>query len=123
MIITASNSLDDRQIDETLGLVRAQATWLPVDQGSDPARGLENARSLAVAALQRNARQIAADAVIGLRTELIELSSGAVMVRVWGAAVVTCSYVAEGVTADRITDADDAEERTVPGAAGSKTTH
>jgi uncharacterized protein YbjQ (UPF0145 family) len=90
-------------VGDTLGLVRGVSTWtrrvtktcaggirhLAVHGLADLDKGLNECRGNAMAALKQEAEAMGANAVIGLQTEMKELSSGACMVVVTGVAVTT----------------------------------
>jgi uncharacterized protein YbjQ (UPF0145 family) len=100
MIVTALESVAGLTVGEPLGLVRGRAICQPRDNApvvsgrNRKLRGtvgleqvLDVAREQAMEALRRNAKLMEADAVIGLRNEIVEQSSGALMVFVWGTAI------------------------------------
>lgn len=106
MIVTTLESVDGHVIGDTLGLVRGRAMCsrprdrFPAgqpdalsDDGMDVMERVFNeARERAHQSLSRNATLLDADAVVGLRTEIVELSNGSFMVFVWGTAVSTVLF-------------------------------
>lgn len=103
MLVTTMDNVAGKAIGDTLGLVRGKAFWsrrvnkicvdgsrhLQVNGVEDMDLALDEARERATETVRRNAQVIGADAVIGLRIEIAELSAGTFMVLVWGTAVTT----------------------------------
>jgi uncharacterized protein YbjQ (UPF0145 family) len=103
MIVTTLDHVAGHAVGDTLGLVRGVSSWtrrvtktcaggirhLAVHGLADLDRGLDECRLKAMEALKKEAEAMGATAVIGLQTEMKELSSGACMVVVTGVAVRT----------------------------------
>ena len=103
MKISTLESIAGRSVSETLGYIRGTAIWsrrimknrtvglraLEHMTNDDIANGLAKVREDAEIALQRNAVAMGADAVIGLRIELIELGNDTFQAVAFGTAVRT----------------------------------
>jgi len=101
MIITTTNTLGDRDIVETLGMVRASTTWRrrimktytggirSVEQNGmfDFDSALEDIKKKAMADMIESAKTAGATAVIGLSEQISEVTAGVFMVTVMGTAV------------------------------------
>ena len=103
MIITTMDGVAGRMTETTLGAVRGTALWTKRIAKScmggirhmqafglaDLSLGLNEAKECASKELQHQARKLGADAVVGLRLEVIEMSNGVFCVNASGTAVRT----------------------------------
>jgi len=92
-----------RLTEETLGVVRGTAMWarritknsmggirqFNVNGLQDIDDGLSSAKEQASRAMEAQAAKLGADAILGLRLDVVEMSSGAFCVNVTGTAVKT----------------------------------
>ena len=103
MIMTTLEGVAGRMTETTLGAVRGTALWTKRITKScmggirhmqafglaDLGAGLNEAKECASKELQQQARKLGADAVVGLRIEVIEMSNGVFCVNASGTAVRT----------------------------------
>lgn len=103
MIVTTLESIAGHAIGDTLGLVRGSALWsrrvtkysyggirnLQATGLKEMDQGLNEAKDSACLALERQAAGLGADAIIGLRIDVIEMSNGVFCVNATGTAVKT----------------------------------
>lgn len=103
MRVTTLDSFAGRSIEDTLGVVRGTVMWtrglkkfsrggiraVEYMTSSDVAEGLNQARMDAEAAMKRQAAQMGADGIIGLKFEMIEMGGGMFQASVTGTAVRT----------------------------------
>jgi uncharacterized protein YbjQ (UPF0145 family) len=103
MIVTTLDHVAGHAVGDTLGLVRGVSSWtrrvtktcaggirhLAVHGLAELDKGIDECRVKAMEALKKEAEAMGATAIIGLQTEMKELSSGACMVVVTGVAVRT----------------------------------
>jgi uncharacterized protein YbjQ (UPF0145 family) len=103
MKITTMESVAGCIVEETLGVVRGSATWshrimkssygglrgLSYTGHSDMDQGLNAGREKAEATMLAQATALGADAIIGMRVEIIELGGGAYSMVASGTAVKT----------------------------------
>ena len=101
MIVTTLDHVAGYQVADTLGLARGTATWsrrisktygggirgTELHGTSELDQGLEEARIQATEAVKKNAASMGATAIVGIVTEVRELSSGVLLVSVTGTAV------------------------------------
>jgi len=103
MIVTTMDSIAGSITEETLGVVRGTALWtrrivknsmggirqFQVHGLQELDHGLNAAKESAAKAMEEHARKLRADAVVGLRLEVIEMSGGVFCVNATGTAVNT----------------------------------
>jgi uncharacterized protein YbjQ (UPF0145 family) len=103
MIVTTMNEIAGRVTGETKGMVRGMATWvrrihktyaggiraLQSTGVSEFDLALAAARASAERGMKAEAMALGADAIIGLKVEMAELSSGGFMLSMMGTAVKT----------------------------------
>jgi uncharacterized protein YbjQ (UPF0145 family) len=108
MRVTTLDSVAGRIVEETLGVVRGSVLWsrglkkfsrggiraVEYMTNEDVAEGLNKARLDAEEALKRQAMSLGADAVVGLRIEIIEMGSGMFQAAAMGTAVRTTALPA-----------------------------
>ena len=103
MIVTTMDGIAGHITEETLGVVRGTALWtrrivknsmggirqFQVHGLQELDQGLNTAKDSATKAMEEHARKLRADAIIGLRLEVVEMSSGVFCVNATGTAVNT----------------------------------
>lgn len=103
MITTTLDGVAGRMTEETLGVVRGTALWtrrvtklsmggirhMQVNSMQDFDEGLNGAKESATRALEAQAAKLGADAIVGLRLEVAEMSNGVFCVNATGTAVKT----------------------------------
>ena len=103
MIVTTMDGVAGRMTEETLGVVRGTALWTRrITKNSmggirqfqaiglaDLDQGLNEAKEAASQAVAGQAVKMGADAIVGLRIEVVEMSNGMFCVNVAGTAVKT----------------------------------
>ncbi len=103
MITTTLDGIAGRMTEETLGVVRGTAMWtrritknsmggirnMHADSMADFDEGLNAAKEQATRSLEAQAAKLGADAVVGLRLEVAEMSNGAFCISATGTAVKT----------------------------------
>jgi len=103
MIVTTMDGIAGSITEETLGVVRGTALWtrrtvknfvggirqFQVHGLQELDHGLNAAKESATKAMEEHAKKLRADAVIGLRLEVIEMSGGVFCVNATGTAVMT----------------------------------
>ena len=103
MIVTTMDNIAGSITEETLGVVRGTALWtrrivknsmggirqFQVHGLQELDEGLNVAKENASKAMEENAKKLRADAIIGLRLEVIEMSNGVFCVNATGTAVNT----------------------------------
>jgi uncharacterized protein YbjQ (UPF0145 family) len=108
MKLTTMETVAGRINEETLGVVRGSALWtqrimknsyhglrgLSYGDNSDMADGLEKAREAAEKKAMAQARELGADAIIGLRLEVFEMTAGMFTAVATGTAVRTSALPA-----------------------------
>jgi uncharacterized protein YbjQ (UPF0145 family) len=101
MIVTTLDTVAGRMTDETLGVVRGSGLWtrritkfaygglrnLHATGLQELDEGLNQAKESATKEMNEQARKMGADAVVGMRLEVIEMSSGIYCVNACGTAV------------------------------------
>jgi uncharacterized protein YbjQ (UPF0145 family) len=133
MIVTTLEGIAGRMTETTLGAVRGTSMWTKrITKTSlggirhmqafglqDVSAGLSEAKEFASKEIQQQARKLGADAVVGFRLEVIEMSNGVFCVNASGTAVRTLALpqsVPDFSRADGGVDADD-EAIALPSAA------
>ncbi len=105
MIVTTMDGIAGRITQETMGVVRGTHLWtrrmmkssfggirhVEVSGVQEMDKGLNEAKELAHKAMLEQARSMGADAVIGVRIDVVEMSSGVFCVNTTGTAVKTLS--------------------------------
>jgi uncharacterized protein YbjQ (UPF0145 family) len=103
MRVSTLESIAGRVVEETLGVVRGTIMWsrglkkfsrggiraVEYMTTEDVAQGLNKAREDAEAALIRQAEALGADAIIGVRFEIVEMGAGMFSASAMGTAVRT----------------------------------
>lgn len=103
MIVTTMSEIAGRMTGETKGMVRGMATWvrrihktyaggiraLQSTGTSEFDLAMAAARGSAERSMKAEALALGADAIVGLKVEMIELSSGGFMLSMMGTAVKT----------------------------------
>ncbi|MBI2719677.1 MAG: heavy metal-binding domain-containing protein [Rhizobiales bacterium] len=103
MIVTTTDGIAGRVTEEALGVVRGTAVWtrrviknsaggirqFQVTTLADLDRGLNEAKEAASRTLVAQAEKLGADAVVGLRLDVVEMSNGVFCVNAAGTAVKT----------------------------------
>lgn len=103
MIVTTMDHVAGHTVGETLGLVRGAATWsrrvsktyaggirgIEVHGLAELDQGLADSRQRAMDEAELQAKAVGATAIVGLATEVKELTAGVFMVCVSGTAVKT----------------------------------
>jgi uncharacterized protein YbjQ (UPF0145 family) len=126
MKITTTETVAGRIVEDTLGVVRGSALWtrrimknaysglrgLNYQGADDMGDGINKAKDEAEAKLRKQAEALGADAIIGLRLEITELSNGAISAVATGTAVKT-SMVAPAIPG-MIAPANDDEFSVIP---------
>ena len=101
MIVTTLDTVAGRMTDETLGVVRGSGLWtrritkfaygglrnLHATGLQELDQGLNAAKESAIREMNEQARNMDADAIVGMRLEVIEMSSGIYCVNACGTAV------------------------------------
>ncbi len=107
MRVSTLESIAGRVVEETLGVVRGTIMWsrglkkfsrggiraVEYMTTEDVAQGLNKAREDAEAALIRQAEALGADAIIGVRFEIVEMGAGMFSASAMGTAVKTAAIV------------------------------
>lgn len=107
MIVTTLESVAGRIVEDTLGIVRGTVLWsrglkkfsrggiraVEYMNTEDVAEGLNKARGDAEAQLMRQAEAMGADAIVGVRFEIMEMGSGMFSASASGTAVKTSTIV------------------------------
>lgn len=105
MIVTTMDGIAGRITQETVGVVRGTHLWtrrmmktsfggirhVQVTGVQDMDRGLNEAKELAEKAMLEQAKAMGADAVVGVRIDVAEMSNGVFCVNTSGTAVKTLS--------------------------------
>ncbi len=105
MRVSTLESIAGRVVEETLGVVRGTIMWsrglkkfsrggiraVEYMTTEDVAQGLNKAREDAEAALIRQAEALGADAIIGVRFEIVEMGAGMFSASAMGTAVKTAA--------------------------------
>ncbi|MCA0432829.1 MAG: YbjQ family protein [Proteobacteria bacterium] len=113
MKVTTLENVAGRLVEETLGVVRGAVLWsrglkkfnrggiraMEYMTNEDVAEGLNQARTDAEKSLIRQATALGADAIVGLRIEIIEMGAGMYQASAMGTAVRTSELTAAGVPA------------------------
>lgn len=108
MRVSTLESIAGRVVEDTLGVVRGTIMWsrglkkfsrggiraVEYMTTEDVAQGLNKAREDAEAALIRQAEALGADAIIGVRFEIVEMGAGMFSASAMGTAVKTSSIAA-----------------------------
>jgi uncharacterized protein YbjQ (UPF0145 family) len=103
MITTTLDGVAGRMTEETLGVVRGTAMWtrritktsmggirhMHANTMADFDEGLNAAKETATKALEAQGAKLGADAIVGLRLEVAEMSSGVFCINATGTAVKT----------------------------------
>jgi len=103
MIVTTTDGIAGRMIEDTLGLVRTTVLWarrvtknsmggirqFQVNSLKDLDHGLSEAKEQASRSVADQAREKGADAIIGMRLEVVEMSNGVYCINATGTAVKT----------------------------------
>jgi len=103
MRVSTLETIAGRTVDETLGVVRGTIVWsrglkkfnrggiraVEYMTNTDVAEGLNKAREDAEAALMRQAESMGADAIVGMRFEIVEMGAGLFSASAMGTAVKT----------------------------------
>ena len=103
MIVTTLDSVAGRMTEETLGVVRGTALWtrritktsmggirhMHANSLRDLDDGLNVAKEQASNSMNQQAIKLGADAIVGLKLEVIEMSNGAFCINACGTAVKT----------------------------------
>ena len=109
MRVSTLESIAGRVVEDTLGVVRGTIMWsrglkkfsrggiraVEYMTTEDVAQGLNKAREDAEAALIRQAEALGADAIIGVRFEIVEMGSGMFSASAMGTAVKTSASAAQ----------------------------
>ncbi len=113
MKVTTLETVAGRMVEETLGVVRGSVLWsrglkkfsrggiraMEYMTNEDVAEGLNQARLDAEEALKRQALSLGADAVVGLRFEILEMGAGMFQAAATGTAVRTSALPQAGAPA------------------------
>lgn len=108
MRVSTLESIAGRVVEDTLGVVRGTIMWsrglkkfsrggiraVEYMTTEDVAQGLNKAREDAEAALVRQAEALGADAIIGVRFEIVEMGAGMFSASAMGTAVKTSALSA-----------------------------
>ena len=103
MMVTTMDGIAGRFTEETLGVVRGTALWtrritknsmggirqFQVNSLQDLDQGLNEAKEQASRALNEQALKLGANAIVGLRLDVVEMSNGVFCVNASGTAVKT----------------------------------